>query len=43
MLDYRSCKQRGVLIYQLKNSIYHLAGKEIGRIYSPLFNHTFEF
>ncbi|MFM7856508.1 MAG: Uma2 family endonuclease [Flammeovirgaceae bacterium] len=32
-----------VIVYQFKNNSYQLAGKEIGRIYSPLFDHTFEF
>ncbi|MBS1556334.1 MAG: Uma2 family endonuclease [Bacteroidetes bacterium] len=31
------------LVYQLKNKSYSLAGKETSRIYSPLFDHTFEF
>ncbi|MFM7856507.1 MAG: Uma2 family endonuclease [Flammeovirgaceae bacterium] len=31
------------LIYQLENNSYHLAGKEVSRIHSPLFNYTFEF
>ncbi len=31
------------LVYQMENHQYNLAGKEIANLFSPLFNHHFEF
>ena len=34
---------KSALVYQLQNKIYQLAGKATGIVYSPLFQHEFEF
>ena len=31
------------MVYQLQNKLYQLVGKEIAKVFSPLFNHQFEF